>query len=439
MLKDSEHRFFENIRRTIKTSYFVASLIPLSVLTYLSLRYIYPLMKGPEGEALPSIWVVLLLTVALSLLGFMMSVKATNRALASIQDAYTKLDSLLEITKHFRDTFFVDLLLERIVKSATELLAAETGSLLLADEEGLLRFKVALGEMGEKVKDRSIRPGEGITGWVLQTGNSAIVNDVAKDERFNPGLDSVTGFKTTSVLCVPMIYQGRTIGVLEVLNKRSGGFTVNDERLLFSLADQAAVSIMQSRARENQHEDMIQMTEILINAMDTHTPMKEGHPRRVAMYATAIGKQMDLGEERLRRLYFAAVLHDIGLLRFEYLEHWEEEKFRQHPRIGYEMVTPISAWKEIAPVILHHHERYDGKGYPSGRKGEEIPLGSRIIAVADAFDVLTSEKTYRERLPLKEAVEEIERNAGTQFDPAVVAAFKAALKQEKFSDYFSYL
>ena len=154
MRNSSDNEFFKNIHRSIKISYFIASIIPLSILVYFSLKYIFPYMRGSEAGGLSFVWIILILTVVLSLLGLVMSVKTTNKALASIQDAYAKLNSLLEVTKHFRNTCFVDLLLESIVKSATELLDAETGSLLLVDDEGGLWFKVALGEMGKKLKDR---------------------------------------------------------------------------------------------------------------------------------------------------------------------------------------------------------------------------------------------------------------------------------------------
>jgi putative nucleotidyltransferase with HDIG domain len=425
--KASKNHFFDSIRRSIKIAYLIASIIPLLSIVYLSVKYIYPYIKETEGEFFASVGIILVFTVILSVLGYILSVNTTNKALTSTQNAYTKLNSLLEVTKHFRDSLYIDVLLESIVKSATELIDAEAGSLLLVDDEGGLWFKVALGDAGKKLKDKAVKPGEGITGWVFDTGKSAIINNVENDERFSPHLDAETGFKTSSILSIPLIYEKQTIGVLEVLNKKSGAFSQIDENLLFSLADQASISISQSRSRESQHADMIQMIDIIINALDHHTPMKKGHAKRVAMYANAIGKELNLDEDELRKLYFAAVLHDIGLLRFEYHEHKDKKKFKKHSEIGYEMIRPISAWKDIAHIILFHHERYDGKGYPTEKKGNEIPLNSRIISVADTFDVLTSKNSYREQIPVKDAIKEIEIHAGMQFDPDIVTAFKNAV------------
>jgi len=424
-----EQDFFEEIRRSIKISYFVASIIPLAILVYFFVIYIYPYVQGAETNAASSIIVILLLSVVLSLLGLTMSVKTTNRSLSSVQEVHGKLNALLEVTKHFRDTLFVDVLLETIVQSATELLDAETGSLLLTDDKGELGYKLALGETEKKIKVKSIKPGEGIAGWVFQNGSSAIVNDIRKDERHRPQFEPGGSFKTTSVLCVPLIYDKKTIGVLEIFNKRSGDFTERDEKLLFSLADQAAISIAQSKVRDSQHTDTIQMTEILVNTMDHHSPERKGHAKRVAMYASNIGKRYNFSDDELRKLYFAGVLHDVGFLRYEYFENWDE-RIKEHPTIGYEMVRPISLWGDIAHLILYHHERYDGTGYPKGKMGTEIPLGARIIAVADTFDTLTSEHSYKEKISESEALEELERHAGTQFDPAVVDALKETLRSE---------
>jgi hypothetical protein len=426
----SEKGFFENIRRSIKVSYFIASIIPLSVLVYFTIKYIYPYLTKAEEEIIPSaIGITLLLAVILSILGLALSSKATNASISSLQNLYLKLNSLVDVTKHFRDTIYLDVLLKSVVKSATELLRTEAGSLLLFDEKGDLRFKVLHGESGQFIREKAVLPGEGISGWVAQTGMPAIVNNVSEDPRFNPEFDRESGFKTRSILCVPLIYENKPIGVLEVLNKIGGSFDAHDEKILFSLADQAAISIAQSKVHESQHSDMIHITEILIGALDYHIPEKKGHSRRVARYANAIGKGLGLSEEELKQLYYASLLHDIGLLKFDLSEYWGMKKFELHPTVGYEMVRPISLWKEVAPLILSHHERYDGKGYPHGKAGEEIPLGARIISVASTFDVLTSEHSYKKPLSFNDAVKEIEANSGTQFDPRVVEAFKLFLKE----------
>jgi putative nucleotidyltransferase with HDIG domain len=421
-----EKNFFEKIRRYVNISYFVSSIIPLALLAYFSIKYIHPYL---EWEIPTNVWILLFLSVVISLLGLSLLTKTTNASLSSLQDIYVKLDTLIEITKQFRETFYTDILLENIVKSAMRLNSTRAGSLLMYDESGNLRFTVVVGEQGQRIKDRVLKRGEGISGWVAETGQPALINDVTKDSRYNPDFEREMGFKIKSIMCAPLIHNKNIIGVIEVLNKENGSFTKEDMNLLYSLADQAAISIAQSKAYESQHSDLIQIVEILVGAQDYHSPEKKGHARRVANYANRIGKEMGLSETDLKNLYYASLLHDIGFLKIDINEQWEEEKYIGHPQLGYEMIKPISLWKEAAEIILSHHERYDGTGYPLEKKGEEIPLGARILSVADIFDVLTNKYSYKKRLDYTDVVSEIEANSGLQFDPAVVKAFKSALKE----------
>jgi len=422
--------FFENIRRTIKISYFVASIIPLSLLVFIFVKYIFQYF---DYETQTNVEIILLLAVAISIFGLILASRATNVSIKSLQDLYAKLNSLVEVSKQFRETLYLDILLENIVRSAIRINSARSGSLLLYDESGNLKFKVVVGERNQQIKDKVVKRGKGIENWVAESGQPAIVSDVTKDERFDSDFDKESGFKTESVLCVPLINNKEIIGVIEVLNKRTGEFLAEDEKLLFSLADQAAISIAQSRTFETRHSDIIHITSILIEAQD-YIREKKGHARRVASYVNIIGKQMGVSEADLKNFYYASLFHDIGFLRLEGVdldiqEPQNKEKYtRQHPRLGYDMIKPISLWSAAAEIILSHHERHDGKGYPTAKKENDIPLGARILSVANTFDVLTSEYSYKKRIDYNAAIREIEANAGTQFDPAVVKAFKTSIR-----------
>jgi putative nucleotidyltransferase with HDIG domain len=169
---------------------------------------------------------------------------------------------------------------------------------------------------------------------------------------------------------------------------------------------------------------------MLIGAMDTHVPAKAGHARRVARYANLLGRGLGMNDQELKTLYFAALLHDIGLLRLDTMGDWTRERIELHPVIGYEMVKDIILWKELGPIILHHHERWDGRGYPDKLQGADIPLESRIIGACEAFDIITSKHSYKTPLPFDMAVREMEAHAGTQFDPNMVAAIRGQIKEE---------
>lgn len=350
----------------------------------------------------------------------------------SDQEEYIgKLKSVLEVTKAYRNIIHLDVLLSTIVETAAETVGAEAGSILLYDDEGKLRFHTASGDAARAVKPMAVEPGQGIAGWTADTGKPAIVNDVDSDPRFEESFDRETGFRTRSILCVPLILEDKIIGVIELLNKVSDGeFDADDQSLLFSLADQAAISIEHVRLMDARNNYFTHVSEILIGAMDTHVPIKSGHARRVARYARLVAAGLGLSDTEQRNLYFAGLLHDIGLLKLDTTAEWTRERIELHPILGYEMIKDIIFWKDLAPIVLHHHERWDGRGYPNKLQGAEIPQGARIIGVCEAFDVITSKNSYKSPLPYDMAVRELEAHAGTQFDPDIVAMLKTSVSEQ---------
>ncbi|HML68296.1 MAG TPA: HD-GYP domain-containing protein [Clostridia bacterium] len=169
----------------------------------------------------------------------------------------------------------------------------------------------------------------------------------------------------------------------------------------------------------------------LSRAVDARDPYTAGHSERVAAISHKIAEKMGFDENRLKKLELSALFHDIGkigvpdqiLLKPEKLDEAEFQKIREHPVIGAKILQKIDFLKDSLPIIRHHHERYDGNGYPDEMKGADIPIESRIISVADTYDAMTSDRPYRKSLSHEKAVSEIIRNAGMQFDPEVVDAF----------------
>jgi len=185
-------------------------------------------------------------------------------------------------------------------------------------------------------------------------------------------------------------------------------------------------------------ESVVRALRSALQAKDAYT---EGHVGRVSAFACATGRRLGMGERDIELLEVASLLHDVGKIGIpEAILHkpgplTEEEirVMREHPRIGAQMLQDLEWLEAAAPLVLHHQERYDGRtdgrfpGYPEGLKGEEIPLGARIVAVVDAFDAMTSDRSYRSALSTEEAIEVLERETGRQFDPGVVEAFLAVL------------
>ncbi len=416
----------------LKLSYFIASIIPIIVMTYLYLNYISPEMFR-TGQTIISAAIAALLgfTIFLSVMGLVMTTKAANESIGALTKMNTRMDSLLDLTKTFRESFYVDLLLDSVANSATQILNAEASSILLYDDSGTLRFEYVTGESAELLKGKTVMPGEGVTGWAAQEGKAVMVNDVMNDPRFAGKLDKGSGFKTRSIMCVPLVIDGKTIGIIEVLNKKDDEpFTEQDMKILYSLADHAALSIHRSKSYESSHSDFIQVTEILLTALDYHIPEKKGHARRVARYSVKLAKALGLNDEEQKRVYFGALLHDIGLLKYNQDEYWGLKKFELHPTLGYEMIKAISIWQPMSAYVLCHHEHFDGSGYPRGLSGQDIPLGARVISIAEVFDTLVSTRSYKPAVSFSEALEEIKKQSGTQFDPHLVEMFLANFRKE---------
>ncbi len=179
--------------------------------------------------------------------------------------------------------------------------------------------------------------------------------------------------------------------------------------------------------------DTLELTTALVNALDSRDPHTLHHSENVAKYAFEIAKEMNLKEDICNNIRIGGLLHDIGkigipepiLTKPGRLTTEEYDFIKAHPTIGYKMIKHVANFSSrgILDIILYHHERYDGKGYPKGLKGQQIPLLARIVAVADTFDAMTSKRVYRQQLDYKCALEEIRKNKGTQFDPVVADAF----------------
>ena len=196
------------------------------------------------------------------------------------------------------------------------------------------------------------------------------------------------------------------------------------------LAQQAGIALHNACLQEAEKNFFTHVTEMLVQALDLHVDHHAGHSKGVAHFASLIAHELGLEADRTGRLFFAALLHDIGMLRLDDEAMADETHLRSHPELGADMVEPITVWSDLAPLIRHHHERIDGQGYPKGLKGDEIPLESRIIAAADAYDSMTRVGSYQATYTPTEALRELRKHAGAQFDADVVEALAAAVAQQ---------
>ena len=236
-------------------------------------------------------------------------------------------------------------------------------------------------------------------------------------------------------LSTELIVRGTVIGYVFAAARSAGAFDGEDRRLLVAFADHTAAAMERVATLERMRDDLAKTITALSATLDAGEHAERGHSDRVMDYAIAMGEQLGLPAEEIETLRFAGLLHDVGkiglseeiLLKPSRLNDSETQLVRMHPELGASVVEQIEFLNSITPVILHHHERWDGEGYPMGIAGEDIPLLARILAIADAFDAMTSTRPYRPRLSYSQAKTELMQGAGSQFDPRVVEAFLEAM------------
>lgn len=353
-----------------------------------------------------------------------------------IEEKTKRLNLLSQLAQILNSTLNHSEVRRRAMEAAIQLMNAEVGSLLLIEEgRGQLYFEVAIGGQEEAMKKMTLRIGEGIAGWVAQHGIPLIVNHPETDPRFFKGADEKTEFKTRNIICAPVSIRERRIGVMEAINKKDGeGFNEEDLSLFIALSDQVAIALDNARLYQELEEMFFQTAESLAAAIEKRDPYTGGHTQRVTQYCLATAKYLSLTPIEIKWLKISAVLHDIGkigiddqiLRKPDRLGPEEFDQIKEHAAKGAEILNPIKQLKEIIPGVKYHHEQIDGSGYPEGLKGDSIPLMAKIVAVADTYDAMTTERPYRKALSREMALRELKRCSGTQLDQRVVDAFVRA-------------
>jgi len=340
-----------------------------------------------------------------------------------------KQSKIIDISKKLTSEMDIDSLLSLIMGSVTELTEADRSTLFFIDsEKNELHSKIAQG-----VEEIRISIDVGIAGYVARTGKTMNIADAHRNSNHFGQVDKKTGYRTKSLLCMPIQnMHGERIGVIQVLNKQTAKvFTEEDEELLGALLPQIGIAIENARLYDSLQESYRETIKALVNTLDARDVETREHSSRVVEYTLEIARRMGIAGKELDAIKYGAMLHDVGKIGVKDAilhkpgsltpEEWEE--MRKHSGTGYEMLKDVKLLKNALPVILHHHERYDGEGYPAGLAKEDIPIGARIFAIADTLDAMTSSRPYRKALPYEVAYEEIVKNSGAQFDPKVVEVF----------------
>ncbi|HET6498365.1 MAG TPA: HD domain-containing phosphohydrolase [Coriobacteriia bacterium] len=323
-----------------------------------------------------------------------------------------------------------DALLEGALRSAVGASGADIGYVALRGDSGDVHVRAVHGVADTPSSRRFAETS--MAAWVVREGRPLVF--AASGGEDDAHRDTITGARVA--VSVPLISPEGVIGALTVGRADDGGerFGADDVRLLGTIANHVTTALGTCEAFGRVHEAYVATVRSLAAAVDAKDSYTRGHSDRVARYAALTAAEMGLSPDQRLSLEMSAYLHDIGkigipeeiLLKPGRLDPDETETMRTHPLIGANILEPVSFPWPITPVVRHHHERWDGTGYPAGLKGTRIPVLARVLAVADAYEAMIAERPYRCGMTAEEGLAELQSAAGSQFDPEVVAAFAAA-------------
>ena len=277
---------------------------------------------------------------------------------------------------------------------------------------------------------------------VLKRRKPILIRD-AKSAGLNPTNRILADFRPNSFVVCPLIAEDRTIGILGA-DRRSDGprLTGNDAEFLSIFANNIATALQRARLDEELKESYVSSVGSLVKAIEEKDTYTRGHSERVSQLVVRMARELRIPEAEIEYLRLGSILHDVGKIGIpesivrspKALTKAEFRIIQKHPVKGIEILEPIAFMRDHMYLVRSHHERWDGKGYPDGLVGDSIPLGAQIVAVADAYDAMTSSRPYRKGMPPRQAVREIEKNAGLQFSRRIAEAFLAVMSRTKEPD-----
>jgi putative nucleotidyltransferase with HDIG domain len=362
-----------------------------------------------------------------------------REAVDHLNDSNRRLNVLHSLATAVAEELHLDRLLDKVVGSAKEVTSAALGQALLLEPTagGGYVIERAVGDRaGQAFQGARLAQGEGIVGLALDTGEVISALRAQDHSSYSPRCDDLHP-QQPGFLCAPLRHRS-VRGALSVAG-RPGGFADGDADVLASLARTAAVALENAFAQERATNFATHVSELLVSILEGVDVLHPGHSRHVAALADMVTRRLGMQDAERRNVHFAALLHDIGKIR---LDSWvlrtpgapskeDRKQLEAHPALAVEILKPITIWVDVLPIIHAHHERWDGTGYPRGLAGEEIPLGARVIAVADAFDAMTRSSAYGPPKAPEAALAELEACAGTQFDPRIARLFAVEYRQHR--------
>ncbi|HEU4928888.1 MAG TPA: HD domain-containing phosphohydrolase, partial [Candidatus Krumholzibacteria bacterium] len=327
-------------------------------------------------------------------------------------------------------------MLELIVRMIAELLNAKRVSLMLLDKSrSELFIKMSFGIEEWVVENTRVKVGQGIAGMVVERGEPLLIANIEENDIYIA--PNSPQYDTVSLVSVPLRVNDVVVGVINVNNKTNGRpFDRDDLNLLMSFSERISRALERVRVVDDSHTFLQDTIDAFKRMLETQTQTKV--IEQAIDHSVKIARKMGLPEKEVSVIQYVASVHDIGMTEISdeilnkalHLSTEERKQIQRHPERGAELIRPLEFVEAVSNIILYHHERWDGSGYPMGLKGEEIPVGARILSVIDAFQSMTLGRPYRSRKTTESALNELVEHAGTQFDRDVVEAFVAALKED---------
>ncbi len=339
--------------------------------------------------------------------------KRYKLALSTIHMVYRLVNSTYDLKE----------LLLRLAKLICQIMDAQHSVIILLDPaKKHCILKAIVSTRTKSIVDKKCKIGNGFEGRVIKTGEAQLKN---------------------RTLATPLVGEDLVGAVIIRRKTKLRAFDSYDQELLMAISEQAVTAIRNLQLYDEQQKMVLGSIKALVMLLDKKIPWAYTHTRMFGNIVMDLAEELHLGEAEMRSLEYASLLHDAGkidipleiLTKTTKLTSREYRIIKSHPQRGAEIIKPLEVLKPILPIILHHHERFDGTGYPSGLRKGQIPLVARVMAVADAFEAMISGRPYKNTISIYEAVEELKRNSGTQFDPQVVNAFMGLVRKRKFKKY----
>lgn len=350
----------------------------------------------------------------------------TKNYLTPTKKYKTLISAIHSIYRLVNSTFELKDLISRLTRLICQIFNTKHCTILLLDQtKKYSLLKCIIIEKKKYILDKKTKISSRIENKIIKTSSS---------------------IREKYLLGLPLVNED-TIGLIILKrNKNDTHFDIFDQEVLMTIAEQAIIGIRNLELYEEQQKIVLGSIKSLATLLDMRIPQEYTHSPYFSRLVTAIAHQMHLDERQIESLKYASLLHDAGkanipleiLTKTTKLTPKEYGIIKSHPIKGAQILRPIQILKPVISIIMHHHEKYDGTGYPSRLKKYQIPQGSRIMAVADAFEAMVYGRPYRERIKIDSAIKEIKKKSGTQFDPKVVEAFLKTIKKINKKKYLEY-